>query len=402
MGQPEILQSRPQRSVLQEEPDFSLVLGGPLYQLYLGARLARPALKLVVRRVLVISLICWLPLLLLSAIAGRLTGGASVPFLLDPQVHIRFLVSLPLLVGSEVFVHERMRDIVGQFSARGIIASQDRARFEKLIASSMRLRNSVTIELVLLIVVLALGYWLWRWNITLPVSTWYAGGAGLQLTAAGYYYAFVSLCIFRFILLRWYFRLFLWYRFLWQVRAMPLHFNLFHPDRAAGLGFLSGSLQAFAPVFVAQTSLLASVIFTRILYAGERLPAFKMQIAVALVFYVLVMLLPLGFFAVQLERAGRTARLEFGTLASHYTDDFHQKWIEGGVRAGEPLLGTPDIQSLADLANSYQVVNELRLLPATTRALVRLVVLVALPLLPLVLTMVPLEQIIKRLVKLAF
>jgi hypothetical protein len=222
------------------------------------------------------------------------------------------------------------------------------------------------------------------------------------LTGAGWWYAFVSLSIFRFILIRWYFRLFIWYRFLWQVRAMPLHFNLYHPDRVGGLGFLSGSTLAFAPVFVAQTMVVAGTIYSHILYQGERLPGFRMEIAGILAFAVLVVVLPLGFFAVQLEEAGRRAKREFGALASHYVDDFHRKWIEGGNRGAEPLLGTSDIQSLADLANSFAVVSGIRLLPITKEIIIRLVLLIALPLLPLTLTMIPLDEIVGKLFKLAF
>ena len=59
------------------EKDFSLVLGGPLYNLYLRTRLARSALELVVRRVVTMSLICWLPLLLLALVEGHGFGGVS-------------------------------------------------------------------------------------------------------------------------------------------------------------------------------------------------------------------------------------------------------------------------------------------------------------------------------------
>jgi hypothetical protein len=402
MGQPKIVPPSPRQNLFQNNPDFSLVLGGPLYQLYLRTRLARPPLKLVVRRMLWISLICWLPLLLLAAFAGHLTTGVTDPFLRDPEVHVRFLVALPLLILSEVRVHRRVRTIVSQFQTHGIIAGQDQPRFESLIASAMRLRNSVTVEVVLLILVSTLGYWLWRQKISLNVSSWYAfnAGAGLHLTRAGSYYALISLTIFRFILLRWYFRLFVWYRFLWQVRALPLHLNLYHPDRAGGLGFLSGSLPAFAPVFAAQTAVLSAFIFSRILYAGQKLPAFKADIAVALVFCILVIVFPLGFFFVQLDEAGRTAKREFGTLASRYVDDFRSKWVQGGVRAGDPLLGTPDIQALADLANSYSVVKDIRLVPMSKQNLVRLLTIVAAPLAPLMLTMFPLGEAIKRLLKL--
>ena len=404
MGQPRIVQPGPQGGLLADEPDFSIVLGGPLYQLYLRTRLARPPLELLIRRVLAVSGICWLPLLALAAAEGHVTGGVTVPFLRDPEVHIRFLIALPLLIATEVYAHQRMTAIVRQFLDRGVIASQDKARFEKIVVSEWSLRNSVMVELLLLVLVFTIGYWIWRQSLTLNVPTWYQvnRGAGLSLTAAGWFYAFISLSIFRFILLRWYFRLFVWYRFLWQVGAMPLHFNLFHPDRAGGLGFLSDSTLALAPVFVAQTTLVAGTIWNSILYEGARLTGFRLEIAGMLVFAVIALVLPLGFFAVQLEGARRLAKRQFGILASHYVDDFHRKWIEGGVGGGEPLLGTPDIQSLADLANSFTVVSQIRLVPISKEILVRLILVIAPPLFPLTLTMIPLEEVVRKLFKLVF
>jgi hypothetical protein len=349
-------------------------------------------------------MICWLPLLLLAGFSGNLIAGVRDPFLRDPEVHIKFLVALPMLIVSEVLVHSRMRPIVAQFQARGIVARQDQSRFEGVIASAMRLSNSVIAEVVLLVLVSTLGYWVWSQKMALNVSSWYAVSTsdGLHWTAAGKYYAFVSLIIFRFILFRWYFRLMIWYRFLWQVRALPLHLNLYHPDRAAGLGFLSDSLSAFAPVFAAQTAVLSAIIFAHILYARQTLPAFKMDIVAALLFFVVVVVLPLGFFAVQLNKAGRIAKREFGALASCYVDDFRQKWGRGEVHGEDPLLGTADIQSLADLANSYATVKDIRLLPVSRQDLIRLVGIIAFPFLPLVLTMFSLDEVIKRLFKLVF
>jgi hypothetical protein len=403
-GHPKIVSLSPQASPVQNQRDFSLVLGGPLYQIYLATKLAGPSLQLLVRRVLVISFICWLPPLLLAAIDGHLTGGVPVPFLRDPMVHVRFLLALPLLIASECYAHERMRMIGTQFLTRGIITAENRARFEEIVASNTRLRNSAIAEVILLVLAFASGYWLWRQNLLLTVSSWYAlvEDSGPRLTAAGWCYVLFSLCIFRFILYRWYFRLFIWYRFLWKVSALPLHLSLYHPDRVGGLGFLSGSALALAPVFVAQTILVAGFIFTHILYRGATLPSFKTEILGIFVWCVVVLVLPLGFFSVKLARAGRTARREFGILASRYVDDFRRKWIEDGARTEEPLLGTADIQSLADLANSFEVVNRTRLIPISKETLVRLVVMVGLPLLPLTLTMFPLEELVRRLFKLAF
>jgi hypothetical protein len=231
------------------------------------------------------------------------------------------------------------------------------------------------------------------------MATWYAHPVGdrTQLTPPGYWYMFVSLAIFRFILLRWYFRLFVWYRFLWQVsRQIPLRLNALHPDRAGGLAFLSGSAFAFAPIVVAHTIGLAGIIGGKIWHEGAKLPQFKMEIVIWMVCLTLLVLAPLFFFVLQLAEAKRKGLREYGIVASRYVDDFRRKWIAGRATTDEALIGTADIQSLADLSNSFEVVQEMRILPFGRAAVTRLAIVMALPLLPLTLTMIPLEQLVDR------
>jgi hypothetical protein len=387
-----------------DDADFTLVLGGPLYQLYLRTKLARPALELVTRRAASIVLICWIPLLILTLFDGYALGGVKLPFLLDLGVYARFLAALPLMIAAEWIVYHRLNSIVQQFVDRGIVRTEDRPRFNELIASAKRLQSSSIAEAILFVAAITVGHWAWKQNVLSVVPTWFASGIGpdQRLTRAGYWYAFVSLPILRFILLRWYFRVFVWYRFLWGVRTLPLHFNLFHPDRAGGLGFLAGSVSAFAPVLVAQTILLSGIIGDRILHAGATLPTFKMEIVGVVAFLMLLVLTPLTFFLFRLEEAGRKAKREYGLLASRYVEDFHYKWIRGQRPEGEPLLGTSDIQSLADLGNAYNVVSDIRLVPISKRVVLRLAVILIVPILPLTLTMVPLDKIVDRIIKLVF
>ena len=97
-------------AVVNDAQKFSLVLGGPLYQLLRRAHLADDALLMVRQRVVVIALLAWLPLLILSAVQGHLWGNSvAVPFLFDLEVHIRFLVVVPLLVIAELVAHQRLR-----------------------------------------------------------------------------------------------------------------------------------------------------------------------------------------------------------------------------------------------------------------------------------------------------
>ncbi len=381
--------------------DFSVVLGGPLYQIYWRSRLLQPPIELVKRRMLAMITLTWLPLLVLSAAAGNMTAGVKVPFLYDLDAHIRFLLVLPLLIGAELLVHRRVRSLVPQFSERGIVAPRDRARYDSIIDGTVRLRNSGTVEIALLAASTTLGYWIWRQHLSLNVDTWYAASetrGDEALTLAGWWYAFVSLNLFRFVLLRWYYRIFLWSVFLWRVSRLPLRLNPLHPDRAGGIGFVGSSARALSPVLVAHTVMVSGAIGGRIWHEGAKLPAFQGEILLVIALLMAIVLLPLTFFGVALNRAQREGRREYGLLAGQYVDEFRAKWIHGKRSEGEPLVGSADIQSLADLGNSYEVVQDMRMLPLSWQTVLRLAIIIALPFAPLLLTMFPLTELIGRLV----
>jgi len=391
-------------AVLQETPDFSLVLGGPIFQLFRRFHLSGDGLELLRRRIVVIVLVAWLPLLLLSMLGGHLLAGAvKLGFLQDIEGQVRFLVALPVLIAAELIVHSRIRPVVRAFLARRIVRQQDMPGFLAAIDSATRLRNSVPVEIGLLVFVFTIGQWLWRSQIALDTSTWYAIPQGrLQLTAAGYWYAFVSIPIFQFIMLRWYLRFFIWFRFLWQVSRLNLRLIATHPDRAGGLGFLGKSAYAFSPILFAQGALLAAVIASRVLYKGEALFSFKMQAAGFIGFFLVFVLGPLIMFTPKLAGAKRKGLAEYGLLANRYVDGFEQKWVVGNAAEGDELLGTGDIQSLADLGNSYAAVREMRAVPFGLDDMTRLAAATAAPLLPLGLTVFSPEELVMQILKILF
>jgi hypothetical protein len=377
------------------------VLGGPLFQLLRRSHLSGNALELLQQRILVISLLAWLPLLVLSLVEGRALGGSvAVPFLWDVDIHLRFLVALPLLIVAELVVYQRMRFVVREFLERNLIPENDLTRFEAAIASAFRLRNSVLAELLLIAFVYIVGVLIiWRHYTALATATWYATPTveGSQLSFAGIWYGYLSLPLFQFLLLRWYFRLFIWTRFLWQVSRIELSLVPTHPDRVGGLGFLTRTVNAFTPLAVAHGILLAGLISNRIFYVGATLLEFKSQIAVLVVFLLCVVLGPLLVFAPQLAHAKRTGDREYGTLAERYVREFDAKWVRGGAPADEPLVGSADIQSLADMANSFDVVRTMRIAPVTKEVILQFVAATLAPVVPLVLTMMSLEELLKTL-----
>ena len=356
--------SRSNTNFLPEPSDFSLVLGGPLFQLLRRSHLSGDALELWRQRIVVITLVAWAPLLALSALEGQALGGrAAVPFLLDVEAHVRFLVALPLLILAELVVHQRMRFVVRQFLERNIIPESALPCFDAAIKSAFRLRNAVLAEVLLIVIVYTVGIlFFWRQYVALAAATWYAvpTANGLELTVTGIWYAYVSLPLFQFLLVRWYFRIFIWLLFLRQVSRIELTLIPTHPDRVAGLGFLANTVYAFMPLAVAHGAMLAGPVANRILYLGAALPEFKVEIAVLVIFLLCLVLGPLSLFAPQLAQAKRIGDREYGALAARYVREFDDKWLRSGASASEPLIGSADIQSLADLVNSFEVVRRMQ------------------------------------------
>ena len=401
----DMLRSKPfTESSFPENPhDFSLVLGGPLFQLLRRTHLEGDHLELLYRRILITSLLAWLPLLLLVMLGPSAGSVGRFFFLRDVETHVRFLIALPVLIAAEFLVHLRTRPVVSAFIERHIVLPQDQPLFDRAINRAIRLRNSAVLEVGLLLFVYTVGLWIWHTRVALPTPTWYGTPADRwNLTPAGYWYVFVSIPLVQFILVRWYVRLFIWFRFLWQVSRINLNLIPIHPDRCAGLGFLGKSAYAFGPILFAQGAMLGGVVASRVLYGGESLQGFKLQIGGFIVFFVVAILAPLLMFTPKLARAKRKGLAEYGLLAQKYVENFQQKWVPGNSDTSDELLGTGDIQSLADLGNAYAVVREMRPVPFGLDDITRLAAATAAPLVPLLLTIFSPEELITRIFKVLF
>ena len=348
------------------------------------------------------ALICWFPLLVLSAIGGRLLGGdAAVPFLLDIDVHLRFLVAVPLLITAESIVHQRMRNIVKMFLDRRLIPENAMTRFEEIINAALRLRNSVTAEVILLIFVYFVGVLIvWRHYIALDAATWYATPSdnGPRFSLAGMWYGYVSLPVFQFLLARWYFP---------TIHLEPISLaSVAHrigldphqsgPRRRLGISNHHGArLRTRCCSRMAYCS--PGSIANRIFYLHATLLEFKPEVITLTVFLLCLVAAPLLVFTPLLAHAKRAASRTYGTLAQRYGREFASKWLDDGASPGEPLLGAADIQSLADMGNSVEVVRTMRTTLLTKEVLMVLGGAVIAPVLPLALTMMPLNELVKKL-----
>ncbi len=107
-------------------------------------------------------------------------------------------------------------------------------------------------------------------------------------------------------------------------------------------------------------------------------------------------------FSGQIAEAQRAGLREYGPLAKRYVREFDTKWLRGGASKDEAFIGSADIGALADLGSSFEVVQTMRLAPITTDAIIQLAVAILIPIVPLVLTMMPLEVLAEKLISLLF
>ena len=395
-------EQRTQANLLDDPPDFSIVLGGPLFQLLRRAHLEGDHLELLYRRLVFFLGITWLPLFLLATVGPFAGSAGRLAFLRDIEVHARFLVALPAFIAAELLVHLRMLPVARRFVERRIILLEDLPRFNRAVESAFGLRNSIPLELGLFAAVYTFGLWFWHGRFGIEAATWYAmPGGRWHLTPAGVWYVFVSIPILQFMLLRWYVRFCIWYRFLWQVSRIPLDLIPTHPDRAGGLGFLGALSYTFGPILFGQGAMLAGLIASNVLYHGGKLFSFKLYAGSFVGFFVFAIFGPLLMFSPQMARARRKGLAEYGLLAQRYVAGFRERWIVGGG-SSEELLGTGDIQSLADLGNSYTVVQEMRMVPFGLKDVSRLAAATAAPMVPLLLLVWSPEEVIMQVMKVVF
>jgi hypothetical protein len=218
------------------------------------------------------------------------------------------------------------------------------------------------------------------------------------MTPAGWWYMLVSLPVLYFFLLRWVWVFLVWSWFLFQVSRLDLELTATHPDRTGGLGFIGWGLASFASVLMAVSAVMSAAFADEILNRGATLDDLKYHVIAFVVTALLVLHLPLLAFSGKLTRCRFNGLLEFGALAWRHDRAFDEKWIENrGGENRESILGSADVQSLADIATCYEHVDRMWPIPFDTKAFAVLVLAALVPMLPLLGTAIPLSEIFMKL-----
>jgi hypothetical protein len=216
-------------------------------------------------------------------------------------------------------------------------------------------------------------------------------------------YDYFSLPLYRVVVLTWLWRYVIWSWFLWRASRLHLTIVPSHPDLSGGLAFIGVGQMAFAVVIVAFSIASSAVVGMQAVYGAVSLPSLYPLIGGYLAFMLILFLGPLFMFSPALGRAKRWGLYQYAALGGAYTTAFQHKWIESGAGERgerEPLLGSADIQSLADLAGSFEVVRQMRTYPFDPRVVMVLTAAAVSPLLPLALLEYPIGELLGDIVHL--
>jgi hypothetical protein len=203
----------------------------------------------------------------------------------------------------------------------------------------------------------------------------------------------ISLPLFRFVIFRWIWRFCVWSWLLWRISKLELQLVATHPDHCGGIAFVEIAQTTFAAIVFALMVGSAAGIGEHVLYGGEQIETYLEAVLILIVAVCVTIRFPLIFFTGALLKTRRRGEIEFGGLAMNYVRAFDRKWVTPTEPPAEQLLGSADLQSLADLGNSYNLAREMKKALLNLDSIKALVFATALPMLPLILTLVPEKRI---------
>jgi hypothetical protein len=345
--------------------DFSL-LGGPLHWLGCRLGLVRGGTNTVALG-LVLGAFPWIVLLALTLVEGLVPVFFSIGSI---GRHVRLLVAIPLLFVCEAFIDPRFTAFIRGIVRSQVVPATVFPALESEIARITRWKDAWLPEALFLLVAALLSLTMRNGNFFDYLSG-PAGGSNPRVlgetTWTSQWYWMVCMPLFRFLLLRWLWRLALWCFFLWRVSRLELRLLPTHPDRAGGLGFLELVHSEFTPLVLAISATQSASLAQDIVFIFSR----------------------------KLWKCKVKGIIDYSALAERYVNEFDRKWLGADPVPGEPLLGTSDIQSLADLSNSVSIVRNMRLVPISPSILMYLAVAA---LLPLVLFKYPIGDLLAKFV----
>jgi hypothetical protein len=346
---------------------------------------------------LILALAAWL-IPVLAAVAQSLLDDhySGWGIFTDATVYARYLIAIWAMIVTERYADCRINLLTRQFREAQLITERDQDGFTAAMVLADRRSASVKAEAILLLAAVGWSLLTTRFFTTGSTASWegtFVNGVS-TLSWAGDASAFLSNPLFLFLVLRWFWRLVIWATLLGQIAKLRLQLMPLHPDRVGGLGFLATFPNIFSGLIFALSCVISAAFIKALTLLQYTEQTIWLAVAIWLATVLIIFLGPLLVFLPPLYNARERGLLEYGRLAHHHHLAFHRKWIADD-NSCEEILGSPDPSSVSDLNGSVQTVLEMGYFPIDRAALVQLLAAVGVPLLAVVISQIPLVELLK-------
>jgi hypothetical protein len=288
--------------------------------------------------------------------------------------------------------------VVREFHTAGLIPTRHAARYDALVTSTKRVLVSRWTDALLLC--FAYGLTLATSSQLYPpaTSTWVTpaiGGTIGRLSMAGWWRLLVSQPLFYTLIAMWVLRLALWTRFLWRTTRLDLHLVAAHPDLLGGLRFVLVPMRGFSILAFAFGAIAAGSVAASVLHGGQPLFSFRYLIGAQVIGVLVLLAGPALLLVVPMVRLQDWGTFRYGGLASNVGSAFERRWLDAGRPSDVDALSAQDFSATTDL---YQIVSNVRQINpfvVDLRNLIVLTVATLLPYVPVVLMVMPLDEILE-------
>lgn len=349
------------------------------------------------RRAVALSLVAWLPLIVVTAMQrGAGDFQSWVTPLLDVRIISRYLIALPVLVLTEPVYIGRLSAIVMHFQRAGFVRRADNARFTRILSRSRALLQNHFVEALILLLILGVSVRLLSPAMTAKAARWQLQHvtANPRISPnAQWWLALVSQPLFLIFVARWLWRGIVWFRTLRCIARLDLHLVPAHPDRAGGLLFVSQSIPALAPLGFALACALAGAIAGST--STEPFDTMTLVGALGTLLGILLVIAigPLCWLSQPLRASQLRGIVEYGELASRIGRRFEARWLRERRFVTSDALSATDFSATIDLYSVVSAVYTVRFVPLKARSTYKLVGATIIPFLPVLLTIVPTKDV---------
>jgi hypothetical protein len=328
----------------------------------------------------------WAVLMTLAVLEGHASRLLSLDMI---GGHVRIAVVIPLLFLCDRTLDARIRAFLSELVHTGVLPPSELAALERVLQSIRRWKDGATTDLSCLLSALLMLVFARELHLPGSTSIYDPLHAGSSWTS--HWYWFVCLPSYRVLLFRWVWRIGLWWYLVLCISRLRLRLFAPHPDRMGGLGNVELVQVNLLPLVFALSAVQSASLAESIARGSAVLEASYATVLLTLFVGGALLLTPLFFFMEQFWSCRVNGLSEYSQLATRYVRDFEDKWLRGAP--SEPLLGSSDLQSLADLGNSVKVVQELKWIPIPLTLLKRIAITGLVPFAPLILLKYPVAEL---------